>query len=95
MVILEAMQYGLAVVATRVSGHPEVIEDGVNGLLVPLDDPSAMANAALRLLDDPSVAERFGAAGQCVASGRFSVEQQVANYLVEYERLTRNSKRTR
>jgi len=90
MVILEAMQHRLPVVATRVSGHPEVIDDGVNGLLVPLDDPAAMANAALRLLDDASLGARFGDHGQSVVAGRFSVERQVAAYLAEYEELIRS-----
>lgn len=90
MVILEAMQHGLAVVATRVSGHPEVIEDGVNGLLVPLDDPAAMANAALRVLEDEPLRARLGAHGRSVAANRFSVERQIASYLVEYERLVRS-----
>jgi glycosyltransferase involved in cell wall biosynthesis len=90
MVILEAMQHGLAVVATRVSGHPEVIEDGVNGLLVPLDDPTAMANAVLRLFDDPSLLARYGTAGRSVVHSQFSVERQVAAYLSEYEGLLRS-----
>jgi glycosyltransferase involved in cell wall biosynthesis len=87
MVILEALQYGLPVVATRVSGHPEVIEDGVTGLLVPLDRPADMAGAALRVLDDPAWGARLGATGRSVAASRFSVDRQVAGYLAEYERL--------
>lgn len=87
MVILEAMRYGVPVVATRVSGHPEVIEDGINGLLVPVDSPAEMAMATLRLLEEPSLAHRIGAAGRSRAAVRFSIDQQVAGYLVEYERL--------
>ena len=90
MVILEAMQHGIPVVATRVSGHPEVIVDGVNGLLVPLDDPAAMADAAVRVLEDPSLEARFGAHARSVANERFSVERQVSAYLAEYERLVRS-----
>ena len=93
MVILEAMQHGLPVVATRVSGHPEVIEDGTNGLLVPLDDPAAMAGAALRILQDPSLEARFGAAGRTVVAERFSVERQTAAYLAKYEQLVRSRER--
>jgi glycosyltransferase involved in cell wall biosynthesis len=90
MVILEAMQYGLPVVATHVSGHPEVIDEGVNGFLVPLDDPTAMANAALRVLEDASLGSRLGANGRSTAASRFSVERQVTTYLAEYEHLVRN-----
>jgi glycosyltransferase involved in cell wall biosynthesis len=93
MVILEAMQHGVPVVATRVSGHPEVIEDGVNGLLVPLDDPAEMANAALRVLEDAPLGAQFGAQGRFVAGSRFSVERQIAGYLTEYERLVRSRRR--
>lgn len=91
MVILEAMQHGLPVVATRVSGHPEVITDNVSGLLVPLDDPAAMADAALRVLDNASLGERFAAAGWAVVTDRFSIERQVAAYLAEYRSLAAQS----
>ena len=90
MVILEAMQYGLPVVATRVSGHPEVIEEGINGLLVPLDDPAAMADAAVLLLDDPELRSRCSAAGPAAIRDRFSVERQARAYIAEYEVLVRN-----
>lgn len=50
MVLLEAMREGLVPVATRVSGHPEAIDDGVNGYLVDLDDVDAMAERASRLI---------------------------------------------
>lgn len=95
MVILEAMQHELPVVATRVSGHPEVIDDGVTGLLVPLDDPPAMANAVLRVLDDVSLGAQLGSNGPSVIVDRFSVERQVAGYLAEYERLARHRGRPR
>jgi glycosyltransferase involved in cell wall biosynthesis len=87
MVILEAMQHGLPVVATRVSGHPEVIEDQLNGLLVPVDNPVAMANAALRLLADQELANRFGVAGRSIVDDRFAVDQQISAYVAIYERL--------
>jgi glycosyltransferase involved in cell wall biosynthesis len=91
MVILEAMQQGLPVVATRASGHPEVIEDGVSGLLVAMDDPVAMAHAVLRVLSDASLSDRFASAGPAVVADRFSVEQQVRGYLAEYDRLVRGA----
>lgn len=61
---LEAMASGLCVVSTNVGGLPYLIEDGRNGLLVPPDDPAAMADAVLRILDDPSLAARLSRAAR-------------------------------
>jgi glycosyltransferase involved in cell wall biosynthesis len=58
-VMLEAMAAGAPVVASKVGGNPEVIEDGVNGLLVPLDDGDAIVQAIERLLGDEALRERL------------------------------------
>jgi glycosyltransferase involved in cell wall biosynthesis len=58
-VMLEAMAAGAPVVASAVGGNPEVIEDGVNGLLVPLDDAGAIVGAIERLLSDGALRERL------------------------------------
>jgi glycosyltransferase involved in cell wall biosynthesis len=50
-VIAEAMAVGVPVVASRVDGLPEVVSDGVTGALVPVDDPRALADAVLRVLE--------------------------------------------
>src|SRR5262249_20949455 len=63
-VLIEAMACGVPVVATAISGIPELIEDGVTGLLVPPDDPAALAGAIERLLGDPALRRRLGEAGQ-------------------------------
>ena len=60
-VMLEAMAAGAPVVASAVGGNPEVVQDGVNGLLVPLDDGAAIAHAVDSLLDDPALAGRLRA----------------------------------
>ena len=52
--ILEGMCFGCPSVATRVGGIPEVVEDGVSGLLVPAGDVDALARAVERLIDDPA-----------------------------------------
>ena len=70
-VLMEAMAAGLPVVSTRVSGIPELVQDGVNGLLVPPEDPHALAEAMLRLTKDPDLRERLAAAGEATVAGRF------------------------
>lgn len=62
IVLLEAMGYRRAIVATRVGGMPEVITDGVDGLLVPPGDPQALADALLTLVRDPTRARVLGGA---------------------------------
>lgn len=62
--VLEMGALGLPVVATRVGGVPDVITDGVNGLLVPDDDDRLMAEAVVRLLGQPALAQRLALAGR-------------------------------
>ena len=63
-VLVEAMASGVPVVATRISGIPELITDGIDGLLVREHDPAALAGAIERLLRDPGLAARLGRAGR-------------------------------
>jgi glycogen synthase len=63
-VLLEAMQAALPVVASKTGGIPDVIEDGVNGLLVPPGDPEALARAIDRLLADRDLARRLSEGAQ-------------------------------
>jgi glycosyltransferase involved in cell wall biosynthesis len=75
--LLESMAAGVPVVATRVGGNPEVVDDGVTGLLAPPRDSIALAHAMLDLLDNPDLAARFGAAGKQRIARLFSVERAV------------------
>jgi glycosyltransferase involved in cell wall biosynthesis len=70
-VMVEAMAAGLPVVATAVSGIPELVDDGRNGLLVPPDDASAMADALWRVAKDPELAAALATAGRTTVSERF------------------------
>jgi glycosyltransferase involved in cell wall biosynthesis len=64
IVFLEAMASGLPVVSTTAAAIPEVVPDGQAGLLVPPRDPAALAEALLRLLEDPSLLARLRAGGR-------------------------------
>jgi glycosyltransferase involved in cell wall biosynthesis len=86
-VLLESMAAGVPVVATRVGGTPEAIEDGVNGLLVPPADSNALANAISQVLADPLLAARLGHAARQTATARFSTEQMVRATEQLYESL--------
>jgi glycosyltransferase involved in cell wall biosynthesis len=71
---LEAMATGRAVVGCRVGGVPEVVEEGKTGLLVPPEDPAALADAIRSLLADGGLRARMGAAGRQSVVAGYSVE---------------------
>jgi glycosyltransferase involved in cell wall biosynthesis len=73
---VEAAGTGTPVVATRVGAVPEVVLDGVTGLLVPPCDPAALADATARVLDDRSLANRLGAAAAARAHKQFTWPRQ-------------------
>ena len=83
--ILEAMARRVPVVATAVGGIPEVITDGIDGLLVPPADPPALAGAIVRLLGDPSLRERIGEAGYRTVAARYSIDAQVRRIETIYD----------
>jgi glycosyltransferase involved in cell wall biosynthesis len=70
--VVEAMLAGVAVVASRTGGLPEVVEDGETGLLAPPEDPAALAGALRSLLDDPARRARMAGKGRELALQRFS-----------------------
>ena len=86
IVNLEAMACGTAVAGSRVGGIPEVVADGVNGLLVPPGDPGALAAALNRLVRDPAEAAAMGRAGRDRAVSEFgwqAIAQQTAALYAE------------
>ncbi len=83
-VLLEAMAAGIPVVATRVGGIPEVIDDGRSGVLVPHGDAHALARSITRVVDDPEYASRLGEAARATVRTRFTADsmcQQVRGCL--------------
>lgn len=74
MSILEAMAAGLPVIATKVGGIPEVIQDGQNGILVPPQDPVSLANAICRVLDDSEYAGNLGQEARLTIEKNYSLK---------------------
>lgn len=84
---LEAMTCEVPVVASRVGGLPEVIDDGVTGFLHPPDDLDGMAGSIVRLLGDPALHARIAAAARQAAVERFSASRIVPMYEAAYAAL--------
>jgi len=85
--LMEAMASGLAVVATRVTGIPELVEDGVSGLLVPPQDSKALAEAIYKLLRDKELREKMGKAARQKVVEEFDnrkTAKLMAQLLLEY-----------
>jgi glycosyltransferase involved in cell wall biosynthesis len=79
--LVEAMSFGLPVVATRLEAIPEIVSDGESGILVPPRDVEALARALSDLLGDPVRARLLGAAGRARAAERFGWERAAARML--------------
>jgi glycosyltransferase involved in cell wall biosynthesis len=89
LAVLEYMDAGLPVVATRVGGLPDLIEHGRHGLLVEPGDPSALAEAIGTLLRNPEQARELGALGRERRRAEFSIDQTVRTLERMYEELAR------
>ena len=87
MAILEAMAAARPVVASAVGGIGEAVLDGETGILVPAQDPEALAAALARVLESPALRDRLGAAGHARAQAEFSREQMTARYRALFAQL--------
>lgn len=76
MSVMEAMAHGLATVSTPVGGIPQLIEDGVTGYMVPVDDDRELSTCLDRLFSDETLRRRLGEKARSVISERFGVERQ-------------------
>jgi glycosyltransferase involved in cell wall biosynthesis len=84
--LLEAMAAGLPVIATDIAGSEELVSHGENGLLVPVEDVPALSGALARLVTDPSLRKRMGAAGRKRIVDRYSWKRIAQEYLEWIER---------
>ena len=85
LVLLEAMQYRLPTVSTKVGGIPEVIQDGKTGVLVPPGDPIALSEAIVKLLQDPILYNKISRSTEKELKNRFTIER-VAEQTDEFYR---------
>lgn len=84
MTLLEAMSLGKPIVATRVGGNPEIVEDRKTGLLVKSDDAMSFAQAMMELKTDQMLADSFSAQAKSRFDSSFSAESMANNYLRVY-----------
>jgi glycosyltransferase involved in cell wall biosynthesis len=88
-VVLEAMRYRKPVVATAAPGTTEVVADGRTGVLVPVHNPPALAQAIRTVLDDPNLMRQLGEAGRVRVEAEFRADVMVARFAELYEELAR------
>jgi sugar transferase (PEP-CTERM/EpsH1 system associated) len=90
--VLEAWAAGVPVVASRVGGLPELIEDGRNGLLFPAGDEAALVEALRRLIVHAPLARQLGETGRLEVEARFSLDRMADDYQRHYFDLLRQKK---
>ena len=83
-VLLEAQSQGLACIASQVSGVPELIEDGVNGCLVPADDPAYLSATLATQISDAKNRLLLGAAGRTTVAERFAFDAAILRLAVKF-----------
>jgi glycosyltransferase involved in cell wall biosynthesis len=79
--LLEAMSAGLPVISTKVEGVEEVIVEGENGLLVPIGNSAALADAITQLLADPQLRHKMGASSKAKVLEFYTVDRMCEQYL--------------
>jgi len=90
--IIEAMAYSLPVVATRVGGNDEAVDDGVTGHIVPSEDAPALAAAILRVLKDIATADTMGAEGKLRVHDKFATNAMLTQTAAAYDRILETSR---
>ncbi len=85
--VLDAMAFSKPVVSTMAGGIPEVVSNGINGILVPPKDPEAFANALIKMIESKDLRESFGRAGRRIVESHFSIDKVVKGTLDFYKEL--------
>ena len=93
--VMEAMATGLPVIATAVGGVPELVEDGVSGILIPNEDRDALVAAMQRMVEQPDLRVQMGQAARCRAVERFDIRQTVRAYEALYEEILQRGRPNR
>lgn len=88
--LIEAMAYGVAPVVTDCGGNPELVVHGVSGLVVPVANPAALADAIRRLHDEPELRRRLGAAARERIRTAFRIEDTIAKTLELYRSIVQH-----
>jgi glycosyltransferase involved in cell wall biosynthesis len=91
LVIIEGMASGKPVVATAAGGVLDIIEDGLNGLLVPCGDAKAISRAILQIISDPDRAKQLGMAARRRVAEKFTIQRQVMATQKLYDVILANS----
>ena len=85
--VLEAMSTSLPIIATAVGGNPELVDDGIHGVLVPSGDADALLRAMKKFVDEPDHASELGAAARRRVDSQFSLDAMANNYSEFYQEL--------
>ena len=80
LALLEAMSAGLPIVATKVEGIEEIIQDGKNGRLVEPAEPMALSQAIIQLLSDEELRKRLGSAGEALVKENYTIDIMCERY---------------
>jgi glycosyltransferase involved in cell wall biosynthesis len=83
--LIEAMAMELPVISTDITGIPEIVDDGVNGILVPPHDENVLSEAILRLIKDESVRRELGACARRKVESRFDINKNIIHYVTLFQ----------
>jgi glycosyltransferase involved in cell wall biosynthesis len=90
--VMEGMAAGLPMVVTKVGGNPELVADGERGLVVPPEEPEALAGALRRLLEDRELGRRMGLEARSFVERELSLERMVRRHDALYQRVARGER---
>lgn len=87
-VLIEAMAMKLAVISTKITGIPEIVDDNVSGILVPPNDEKALAEAMIKLIEDHSLRKTLGHNARKKVKERFDIDKNIVQYVALFEEVS-------